>query len=96
MVHICTWPIGPFNLELKCSFMVDFHMVFFTLLSTLGGLKPQMGGCFGCVVPFKIFMCYGLKCSFMVDFHMIFFTVLSTLGGPKPQIGELVYMCCTI
>jgi hypothetical protein len=43
-VHICTWPIGPFNLELKCSFMMDFHMVFLTMLSTLRRPKPQIGG----------------------------------------------------
>jgi hypothetical protein len=33
----CIKPIGHFNLKPKCSFMVDFNMIFIALLYGLGG-----------------------------------------------------------
>jgi hypothetical protein len=60
VAHICIKPIGPFTVELKISFMVDFDIVFIALLYGLGGLEPRIRGRFGCVVIFKLFFYYVL------------------------------------
>jgi hypothetical protein len=36
---------------------VDFHIIFLILVFHLRGFEPHIKAQFGCVVPFKIFLC---------------------------------------
>ncbi len=57
MTHICIKPIGLFTLKSKCSFMVDFNIVFIKLLYGLERLGPS---------TWMMLMCYIIQDIFVV------------------------------
>ncbi len=56
-VHICIKPIGLFMLKPKCSFLLDFDMIFIALLYGLEGLDPYRS---------VVWMCYIIQIIFVL------------------------------
>jgi hypothetical protein len=57
VAHICIKPIGVFILKSKCSFMVDFDIVFIKLLHGLERLGPS---------TWMMWLCYTIQDIFVV------------------------------
>ncbi len=55
-VHICIKPIGLFTLKPKCSFLLNFDMVFIAFLFRLGGPDPYRGAVWMCYIIQVIFV----------------------------------------